>query len=111
MNKILLAIAAAFIVGSSASAQSVAHPAGYVPQAAGPWRQNAIAGIQSPVHSAGYSAAAVSRGGTHSGQPIALMAVGGAAIILGALMDNDARPFLMVGGSVLGLYGLYLYLR
>ncbi|MBA3657776.1 MAG: hypothetical protein H0W69_10545 [Gemmatimonadaceae bacterium] len=94
-----------------ASAQSPVRnaPTSY---AAGPWERDAVIGIQNQSSAADYSSRAALAGGTASkGQPIALMAVGGAAIVLGALMDNDARGLLMVGGSVIGLYGLYLYLR
>jgi hypothetical protein len=49
---------------------------------------------------------------THSeGQAVALMIVGGAAFLAGALMDNDASAIFMVGGAVIGLVGLYQYLR
>lgn len=111
MKKIALAVAALFVVASSAGAQSPvsAAPASYV---AGPWQQDAVVGVQQKSAAADYSSrAALASTGANKGQPIALMAVGGAAIVLGALMDNDARGLLMVGGSVIGLYGLYLYLR
>ncbi len=111
MKKIALAAAALIVIASSASAQSAvgAAPTAYV---AGPWQQDATVGIQQKSVVVDYSSRAALASSTASkGQPIALMAVGGAAIILGALMDNDARGFLMVGGSVIGLYGLYLYLR
>jgi hypothetical protein len=39
------------------------------------------------------------------------MIVGGAAFVLGAIMDNDAGSILMVGGAILGLYGLWNYLK
>jgi hypothetical protein len=45
------------------------------------------------------------------GQPEALMIVGGAAILIGAIIGNDAGAFFMVGGAVVGLYGLYKYLQ
>ena len=45
------------------------------------------------------------------GQPIALMVVGGAAIILGAVIGGDAGTLFMIGGAVAGLIGLYQYLQ
>ena len=42
---------------------------------------------------------------------VALMIVGGTALILGAVIGDDAGAFLMVGGAVVGLVGLYQYLR
>ena len=110
MKSLIVAFAAVLILASPSLAQSAASskaPA-YV---AGPWQRDAVVGIQTKASPVDYSRSAAYEGGAHQGQPIALMAVGGAAIVLGALMDNDARPFLMVGGTVVGLYGLYLYLR
>src|SRR5438874_1618955 len=45
------------------------------------------------------------------GQPRALMIVGGAAFIAGALIEGDAGRILMVSGAIVGVYGLYEYLR
>jgi len=45
------------------------------------------------------------------GQPIALMIVGGSAIILGAVIGGDAGTLFMIGGAVTGLIGLYQYLQ
>lgn len=42
------------------------------------------------------------------GQGELLMIVGGAGIITGALINEDV---ITVAGAVIGLYGLYLYLR
>ena len=40
-----------------------------------------------------------------------LMIVGGAAFVAGALIGDDAGAVVMIGGAVVGLYGLYLYLQ
>ena len=45
------------------------------------------------------------------GQPVALMIVGGAAIVVGALIGGDVGTIFMVGGAVAGLIGLYQYLQ
>lgn len=110
MKRLAFAFAAALILTTSASAQSSTSnsPAAYK---AGPWQQNTVVGIQNKSANVDYSPRAAYQGGANKGQPIALMAVGGAAIVLGALTDNGARGLLMVGGTVVGLYGLYLYLR
>lgn len=42
---------------------------------------------------------------------VALMIVGGAALVLGAVIGDDAGALMMVGGGVVGLVGLYQYLR
>lgn len=39
------------------------------------------------------------------------MIIGGAAILGGALIGNDAGTIVMLGGLGYGLYGLYLYLQ
>jgi hypothetical protein len=39
------------------------------------------------------------------------MIVGGAAIITGALIGDDAGTVIIIGGAGVGLYGLYLFLR
>jgi hypothetical protein len=45
------------------------------------------------------------------GQAKALMVVGAAAFVAGALIEGDAGRIIMVGGAVIGLYGLYEYLQ
>jgi hypothetical protein len=47
----------------------------------------------------------------HLGESRAEMVVGGAAIVVGALIGGDGGRFLMLGGAVVGLYGLYNYLK
>ena len=41
---------------------------------------------------------------------VALMVVGGAALIVGAVIGDDAGTLVMLGGAAVGLYGLYLFL-
>jgi hypothetical protein len=43
-------------------------------------------------------------------RPAKLMIFGGAALLTGVLIGNDAGTVIAVGGAVVGLYGLYLYL-
>ena len=57
------------------------------------------------------SAAPLPSTGQKLGEAKAEMIVGGAAFLLGAIMDNDAGSVLMVGGAILGLYGLWNYLK
>jgi len=45
------------------------------------------------------------------GQSQALMVVGGAALIVGAIIGGDPGTVIMVGGAIVGLYGLYQYLQ
>ena len=50
---------------------------------------------------------------THAGlgQSKAMMIVGGAALITGAIVGGKPGTIIMVGGAVVGLYGLYQYLQ
>ena len=45
------------------------------------------------------------------GQPVALMVVGGAAVVLGALIGDDVGTVFMIGGAVALLIGLYQYMQ
>ncbi len=47
----------------------------------------------------------------HAGQNLALMGAGGAAVIVGLLIGGDGGHLLALGGGVVGIYGLYRYLR
>ena len=44
-------------------------------------------------------------------QPEVLMIVGGAALLAGAIIGDDAGTIIMIGGAGIGLWGLYLYLQ
>ena len=50
---------------------------------------------------------------THAGlgQSKAMMIVGGAAFITGAIVGGKPGTIIMVGGAVVGLFGLYEYLQ
>jgi hypothetical protein len=41
----------------------------------------------------------------------ALMIVGGAIFLAGAIIGDDAGTIIMIGGAAVGIYGLYLYLQ
>jgi len=45
------------------------------------------------------------------GKPMALMIVGGAAIVLGAVIGGDIGTLFMIGGTVSLLIGLYQYVK
>jgi hypothetical protein len=45
------------------------------------------------------------------GQPVALMVVGGAAVLAGLIIGGGAGTAIAVGGAVVGLVGLYQYLQ
>ena len=45
------------------------------------------------------------------GQAEAMMIVGGAAVLVGAVVGGDAGDIIMIGGAIIGLVGLYKYLQ
>jgi hypothetical protein len=45
------------------------------------------------------------------GRPVALMIVGGAAILVGAVIGDAPGTLFMIGGAVALLYGLYEYTK
>jgi hypothetical protein len=56
-------------------------------------------------------ASALQRQRRGMGEPIALMVVGGGALLAGLIIGGDAGTVIAVGGAIIGLYGLYQYLR
>ncbi len=53
--------------------------------------------------------ASAARMGRHEGRALAL--VGGAALIAGLLIGDDAGTAIAIGGAAVGLYGLYIWQR
>ena len=47
----------------------------------------------------------------HVGSNVAMMIVGGAVLIIGAVVGGTAGTLIMVGGGVIGILGLYRYLQ
>jgi hypothetical protein len=45
------------------------------------------------------------------GQPVALMVVGGAALLAGLIIGDAPGTVIAVGGAIVGLYGLYEFLQ
>ena len=76
--------------------------------ALGPTRDNAIAAVRA-VATTSAPARAFSSSEHSSGT--AMMIVGGAALLVGAFVGGKAGGAVMVGGGLLGLYGLWRYLN
>ena len=114
-----VALVAGLVAGSAQSAQAqqalapsapkadVAAPA---PRATGPTLDAAAVGVRQPVSEARTADAMMQRRKGY-GQPIALMVVGGAAVLTGLIIGGGAGTAIAVGGAVVGLYGLYEYLQ
>jgi hypothetical protein len=79
---------------------------------AGPTLGSATVGVRhvDPAATAAKAAPAAPRaGGRSHGE--ALMIVGGAAILTGIVVGNNAGYAISIAGAVIGLYGLYEYLQ
>lgn len=78
-------------------------------QHVGPMADALAVGVRPVIVASPMSAAA--RGSAGLGQNEAMMIVGGAAILVGAIVGGDAGDVFMIGGAIVGLYGLYKYLQ
>ena len=79
---------------------------------AGPTIESAAVGIR-PAVSSDAAASTQRRTSTRSGvnRDVVLMVVGGATMVAGAIIGGDAGTIFMVGGAVIGLWGLYNFLQ
>jgi len=75
----------------------------------GPARDALAAGVR--ISRPGTNVSPMAASGAGLSQSQALMIVGGAAILVGAIVGDTAGTVFMVGGAVVGLYGLYKYLQ
>lgn len=79
---------------------------------AGPTTAASAVGIRAPVaQRSATAAAAAADPHIGAGQNIALMVVGGAALIIGAAIGDTAGILLAVGGAIVFLYGLYNFVQ
>jgi hypothetical protein len=77
---------------------------------AGPTMDAASVAVRQPVSSETRAPNAPPRRAGY-GQPVALMVVGGAALLAGLIIGGGAGTAVAVGGAVIGLYGLYEFLQ
>ena len=89
-------------VAQSTTPEATAHPV------AGPTLDGATAGFHRTTQA---TRGPVTVAAAHATNSTALMIVGGAAFLAGAIISGDAGTVIMVGGAAVGLYGLYLYLQ
>ena len=80
-------------------------------RSAGPTTEAAVVAVHHPVTQEARVANPMMQRRKGYGQPIALMVVGGAALLTGLIIGDDAGTVIAVGGAVIGLYGLYEYLQ
>src|SRR5688500_4320319 len=103
---------------SATTTSSAAMATGAVPTpdvaapSAGPTNAASTVGIRAPAaQRSSNSAAAAADPHLGAGQNVALMVVGGAAMIIGAAIGDTAGILLAVGGAVVFLYGLYNFVQ
>jgi hypothetical protein len=122
-----LALAAAFapaaLMAQSSTALAPASPTSVVattpvttpattPVAAPAMVHSDVAGIQTRADAnAPLVVNSAAAAGLHQGEGVALMAVGGAGLIAGLLIGDDAGTAIAIGGLAVGLVGLYEYVR
>jgi hypothetical protein len=93
-----------------ASGAETSAPAATSPRAAaGPTAESAAVGVRPALASEEPVPAPQAR--RNLGQARALMIVGAATFLAGALIGGDAGTIIMIGGAGIGLWGLYYYLR
>lgn len=115
-HKRLTTAFAVLLFASPLAAQGI-QPANEVPDSASvaspalslaPTVSNAAVGIRTA--SAPAPAAPAPFQGSQGRNP-AMMIVGGVALLVGAVVGGDSGTIIMIGGGVLGLYGLWQYLK
>src|SRR5512140_2119150 len=107
MHRIVLAAA---IAAASISTPALAQRAAQVQVSGAPVAAQATVGVRRAENApqpAGQPAPF--RADTHQNR--AMMIVGGAALLTGALIGGDAGLLISVGGAVVGLWGLYQFLK
>ena len=116
---ILLSFAAIVPFAASAQTPSTQEPSAPVattpattPDApAGPRIESASVAFQ-PVSATDSIAAEPQRRRSQGmGQAQAMMIVGGAAVVVGIIIGDDVGTLIAVSGAIVGLYGLYQYLK
>ena len=80
------------------------------PAPVGPTMDAASVAVRQPVTKEARAPYAAPRRAGY-GQPVALMVVGGAALLTGLIIGGGAGTAIAVGGAVIGLYGLYEFLQ
>lgn len=78
---------------------------------AGPTLERAAAGVRAPRAAAGPNAPLPAPRREETAQNRAMMIVGGAGLIVGAIIGDTAGTLVMVGSAGVGLWGLYKYLE
>ncbi len=111
----LAALVALVVLAPAAGAQSIARTDGARPEPmsvapAIPSRDAASVAVRAPIAERATTADVEPAAAAAFGRGETLMIVGGAALLAGLIIGDDAGTVIAVGGAIVGLYGLYLYL-
>ena len=109
--RFLVLAAVALFVPATGSAQSSTANAQPVAAAAGPTIETSATAFRASAAQPADSASSAMQRRQNVGQPVALMVVGGAAILVGAIIGDAPGTLFMIGGAIALLYGLYKYLQ
>jgi hypothetical protein len=98
---------------AAATPETAPAPADSTVARRGPTLDGARAAAVAPAHTQQQDAAAgaMQQQSKNLGKPLALMVVGGAALVAGLLIGDTEGTLLAFGGAIVGLVGLYQYLR
>lgn len=102
-----LAVAQAPAKAPAPSASSSA--TSYTAKSAGPTVEATKLGVKQSVSASKAPAAYDAHVG--AGRNVALMVVGGAALVIGAVIGGAAGILIAVAGAAVGLYGLYYFIQ
>lgn len=105
----LLVLVTAAVVPSFAHAQTATETRST--SLAGPRRDMTATAMRRFAQQQRDALSAIQRRSRGTNQSVALMIVGGAAVVLGALIGDDVGTVFMIGGAVALLIGLYQYLQ
>jgi hypothetical protein len=97
------------VAAPTAQQTPAAAPAAEQPVSLAPFAQNASVGVHALSPSGPVPIAPPRR--EHVGSNVAMMIVGGAVLVIGAIVGGTAGTIIMVGGGVVGIIGLYRYLQ
>lgn len=112
MNRKLVSLAAAALVlGSTATVALAQQPAASARSTTGPTVSASVAGIRPAVSTSSKTATPPADARLGAGRNVALMVVGGAALIIGAIIGGTAGVLIAVTGAAIGLYGLYHFVQ
>lgn len=116
MNRKIVSLIAAAALGAASPASIAIAQAPVAPKAqtqtraaSGPTVNANIAGVKRAAVAPATAAAAEQRLG--AGRNVAMMVVGGAALIIGAIIGGTAGVLIAVAGAAVGLYGLYNFVQ